>query len=766
MKKIVIAPKITHKELFNLYRKDDPFIDIKFMTKEEVIQGFNYSFGADSILYLIKKQNIDVSLAKKKLKDMSYDIKDISPRSTELFDLKEELISSGLLKKNIYIDYEFKNASIDVHFYSENDAELNYFIKKYNPNYFKYSPRTDFLVREFSDYEDELIFFMNEVSSLIQEGVKPSDIYVYGLSNNYDLIFERIREHFGLYFNNYNPHLLYENRDVRDFFNRLDENNLDELIETINVKDENLMKLKNILVTYRVDTLSFVEQRNIYVDVLNKTYQYPIRYKDGINVIKEPYALEGEHLFILNFNVNKFPKVINDDGYLSNDELKLIGLPALKEKNEASASYFMSLLSTKANLHVYYSLNSGLEKLRPTYFISSLGLKVETDNYFSSLSSNKEARIKLGKAYDIRKNYKVKTEDFLALNSQINLPYSSYKNDFNGVNHYLKESLLKVSYTGISTYAKCGYMYYLDRVLKIDGFKSTFALEKGNIAHKVLERINKDTVKEDYEMMFNQAVSESEYEFNAKELFFLNIFKQYFKRSFNLALDMENNVGNPVFYREKDIDDVVLDEHVILNGKIDKIVLTGKDHEYVTLIDYKSGKEEFKENYIEYGLSLQLPTYSILIDNDPKFKDKEVLGLFIEPLINPDANKICFTDPKYDNGIRLKGVFLNDLDAMLTLDPNLKDGSKYIASAKVKKDETFDGNSRARNKEWFVEKRELARGILLENSLKILNNEFVINPKIIGTNNVSCTYCPYRDICFKRPKDEVLLTSNEDEENE
>ena len=47
----------------------------------------------------------------------------------------------------------------------------------------------------------------------------------------------------------------------------------------------------------------------------------------------------------------------------------------------------------------------------------------------------------------------------------------------------------------------------------------------------------------------------------------------------------------------------------------------------------------------------------------------------------------------------------------------------------------------------------------------ILEADFSINPKVIDGENVSCKFCEYRDICFRRENDIVYINRNEEEEN-
>ena len=46
----------------------------------------------------------------------------------------------------------------------------------------------------------------------------------------------------------------------------------------------------------------------------------------------------------------------------------------------------------------------------------------------------------------------------------------------------------------------------------------------------------------------------------------------------------------------------------------------------------------------------------------------------------------------------------------------------------------------------------------------ILDNDFKIDPKITGGKNVSCQYCPFKDICYYDHRHLIVLDNDEEEE--
>ena len=43
----------------------------------------------------------------------------------------------------------------------------------------------------------------------------------------------------------------------------------------------------------------------------------------------------------------------------------------------------------------------------------------------------------------------------------------------------------------------------------------------------------------------------------------------------------------------------------------------------------------------------------------------------------------------------------------------------------------------------------------------IKNNKFDINPKVCNEINIGCNFCKFRDICFVKKKDRVVITEED-----
>ena len=92
--------------------------------------------------------------------------------------------------------------------------------------------------------------------------------------------------------------------------------------------------------------------------------------------------------------------------------------------------------------------------------------------------------------------------------------------------------------------------------------------------------------------------------------------------------------------------------------------------------------------------------------------------------------------------------------------------SKIIQNLKFKKDGTISSTSKVLSNKEMDEVLDQVDLIIDDTIQSILKGEFSINPKVINGKNVACTYCKFKDLCFRKKKDEVVLGGDSDEVDE
>ncbi len=191
-----------------------------------------------------------------------------------------------------------------------------------------------------------------------------------------------------------------------------------------------------------------------------------------------------------------------------------------------------------------------------------------------------------------------------------------------------KYNSIWVSYSSIGDYLKCPRLYFLRNVYKsasnkkINIISPTFSL--GVAVHETLEGLSKFKAEERFLRSLETVFEEEWKKVSGKQGGFKNTQeeREVKEHGRNMILRVAKNPGllarktvklppasnnmPPNFFLSEY-------ENIILNGKIDWLEYIEKD-DSIRVIDFKTGKNEEKEN------SLQLPIYLLLLNNLQKRK--------------------------------------------------------------------------------------------------------------------------------------------------
>ena len=331
------------------------------------------------------------------------------------------------------------------------------------------------------------------------------------------------------------------------------------------------------------------------------------------------------------------------------------------------------------------------------------------------------------------------------------------KNDFN---KFINNKIL-LSYSSLDNYFKCGFKYYLNNILRISPYKETYYTILGNLFHYVLSNAFLDDF--DLDKCYDEFLSKQTYEFNNMEKFFIKkakdelifvidtIKKQY----------KDTNLNN-AFYERKVFVDKSTDVKVTFMGVVDKLLYKEEnDKTIVCIVDYKTGNTDINIDYAKYGLSLQLPIYLYLSKN-MDLKNVEVAGFYLQKILNNEIkkdNKHTYLELKEDN-LKLVGYTNDNLDILEKLDKNYEN-SNFIKSLKTTS-KGFSSYSKMINNEEINNLINLVDSKITIARDEILDTNFMINPKKIDNKNIGCEYCEFRDVCFRKENDIVILESGDE----
>lgn len=746
---VIICPYNIKKEII----KKNQLIKSKFITIEEFKEKYLYKYKRNTILYLYKKYNILPSNAKI-IMDNLYYIKNISKKTKQLLEIKEDLIKNNyLIFDNNFITF-IKNKTILVIGYPKT-KEIELLLNNLNVTYFNEEIKEkEINIYEFTDIDSEVTFVANKIVELLINKVDINKIKIVKNDEIYDGVINRIFNIFNLPFV-LNTISLYNLTSVKEIINNLP-TKVSELIDEIkisNLKDD----LKNQLLLI-LDYLKDEKIKDIY-DILIyelKNTKIKYNYHNFINIIDINEIEKDDIVFILGFNQDVFPKLYIDNDYLTDLEKESLNLDTSTLNNKVLKEKIKKILYQN-NIYLTYKLKTPFNTYTISNLYEELNYKIIKEKYdYSNIKLN---RILLGQKLDEFIKYNFKDEELINLYSTTEINYNTYNNKYKKIKYdLLKENIkeLNLSFSNIDVFYKCKFRFYLENILKIKKNKETVSLEIGNLFHKVLEKYyqeNKDILDIIKEVLNKENK-------NAKETFYYQKYEKLLLELINIMNEqLENTSYKATFFEKWFSINKDNDLNIKVVGKIDKIMtFNDNDNTYVLVIDYKTGLLHADFNKAIYGMDMQLLLYLYLIKNTNVIKNPIFTGMYLEPIL---SNVLKQTDGKtykelLKNEYKWVGYTIDNIKRVSEIDKNYEINS-FIKGLRVKSDNTFYTTSKV------IDEIKLDKLIeIVENNIdnvitSIKKCDFAINPKKLGGSNVSCTYCPYKDICFMTNNDIVNL---------
>ena len=199
----------------------------------------------------------------------------------------------------------------------------------------------------------------------------------------------------------------------------------------------------------------------------------------------------------------------------------------------------------------------------------------------------------------------------------------------------------------------------------------------------------------------------------------------------------------------------------------------GKESVVADVVDYKTGNSsDIDRKLMEFGLSLQLPSYMYLLSKKDLFNGKNLSygGLYLQHLVNTErkyAEDKSLEDLKMES-MKLDGFTTDDLDRFEICDPELPAGesSRLYRTLKKKNDGSLAATSNTMSDDEISDKIDLVEEKIKEAGTEIMKGNFNIDPKKYGNKNISCDYCPYLDICYRRFVYELKVKENKEDGRE
>lgn len=721
--------------------KEKKLKPIKFMSIEEFIDKYYFSYDEKTIMFVMKNYHVKYDVAIIYIKNLYYiENKLYGIKKLDfLVNLKKKLEENKLLIYNDNFKKYVKNVDIIVYgirvskFLEKMLTGLNYRIydRSYRTNNHK--------VIEFSTMEEEIEYVAYSIASLIDNGIDINKIKLTNVDSSYNNTIERIFSLFGLKTSLVNKTSLSSFPIVKEFIRLYKNNALDVALEQIDKKNiiyDEIVKVINKYIKYEDKELIIYKLENSYIT--SDKYDNVIEIVDYFDYVSE----DDEYVFMIGFNDSIIPRNVSDTDYITDNIKENLSLEDTRILNKITREDTIKVIEDIKNLTITYKLSDFKRSYYPSTLCSNFEIIKGDTNYKKSYSEIYD-KVKLVKKYDDYLKYGYKSHDFDLLNSNYEINYNSFSNKFTGIDRVMNE--LKLSYSKMQIYNKCQFRYYLSEILKLDIFEENFGSVIGNMVHYVMEKClsNNDMDIDKYVVEFLK-----DRKLSKKEQFFLEKYKDSINDLLNqVLLEKEYSLFDKAMY-EKEIT-IELGNNIKFIGFIDKILYyednTGVT--YVSLIDYKTGNDDINLKYLKHGINIQLPIYLYLSSN-LKFENVKYVGFYLQ--------KFNITDKDY----RLVGYSNSDKDILSVIDNNY-DNSKIIKGLKTNNDGSFSKNSKVLSNDEIEKIKETVHNVIINTIDNIKNNCFEINPKVSDGKNISCDFCKFKDICYMTKNNEVKIQTEE-----
>jgi len=647
----------------------------------------------------------------------------------------------------------------------------------------------DIEISECIDYKDEVEKLLYEICKLLDAGVDPKKIKVempksyytyakevFGLAN-IDL---NINESYPLSHFEITKQILL---DLKTYFDEDLYTAFTNILEKYNYQDNEI--LKRIISVFNQYLKYSYKVKDVYDDLKYslKNTKYSKEYTNGISVgcLNEFFIEDDDYVFLLGFNQDIYPVIIKDDSYLLDYEREKLNLLTSFEKNKIVTSYTLKLLKGIKNLKVSYAIKTvdGIKSISSIVYYLKQDINVEINKFLQDEDiyfSEKLAMIKLGKLLDLYYKYAYKSEKLDALyNEYQDGIYRKYNNQFQVIPkdllaNYIKPKLI-LSYTTIDKYYKCGFLFFLEDILKIKRESSNEeSLFIGSLIHYVLCKVfSTKTITNLQDFIYNVAndyILNNNLTLSKREKFYLNNYLKVLESFINYLYDFEKKTDFKIYALEKEYL-LQISKDTYLKGFIDKILaakINGKN--YAIVVDYKTGSTDFDLNMLYYGLNMQIMFYFYYLEacerEEFAFAGGYLQGILPSSPFAYEKNK-TYLEQLYDY-FKLIGYSNKSISILKHIEYDMEEKSNFIKGIRFTKTGDFHSLSLKRviDEDTFKKLLVLTKEKINDAIFNIKNGNFPINPKKMGNNLDACAYCAYKDICFKTYKDYVLLKKYQD----
>lgn len=779
--KIIIISDMDYFPFLFKYKGSHPELNIKLMDRNTLLDTLAYRFKEDPIPYLIRDKGIEYSKAKKYLNLLRLGIKledeklksifdFISPYLIKdeygLFELQHPPICLFEMDEDRDITYLLKSNGLDYQFLHFEDLEVNINESNKQSKIINFSDKFAQFSYIFAEIRQKLLAnpaLQNNITVLVKDS---SDIfYIHSLAKLFGLetyevvrtplktdptIAKKIKE-------------IYENKSLE--------------IKEEEKEDSSIQALGEVIKKYHLDELTDFDFAYLNLMEILSSQSFDVPQSNKGIIISSTYLFNPDDLiYITNYEFGCFYKEYADNNVISDAELDKLGLTtsydktALDERKKRNyIRYNQIQLFSRVKQH-------GSDSIYDSHFVNKDTKIIEED---------KVNEINKDGVYTSIVNPLIKAiayDQFFYREGKDG--YCSYDNSYKGVeaNELMEKEVWSI--TNLERFIDCPFKYYVDELIKLDDGDMHHAY-RGNLIHSVLEDIFHEDF--DFDTSFNRgieaykkSVEKNKEEFGNKEQAYIEIYRYWLKRIIPTLLRQKEHMQliNETNDHERKISFEIGKNK--FKGVIDKMVYTKNGgNTFYTIVDYKTGFEEYDPLALPLGKSSQLPLYYYAIkDNEELTKGATFGGFLIQhtyfsTLKSAFVDKNILSEAKLLNSIKYNGVhlsnesYLKSFDDTYLLEERKDKGGSFLDdkmgfsavnddSILLKKVEGI--NPTRFNIQDTVEMATYAITLIIEsirhNVFNIAPSPIEISKPVKAETRMRCQYCEHRNICFKKKIDE------------
>lgn len=768
---VVVVPNYLKKEVIKYINSSDELLNIKVMTLDEVKRSIYFSYDEEAILYIMENYNVKSSVARVYLENIYYTLEGniSSSKYSFLYDLRKELEKNNLLKFDKVFPLFFNRKFLVLGFSFLDKFYLNMFKHISNVKVVLNDKTTykDLEVIEFSNIKDECEYVVRSICDLINSGVDISNIKLTGVSGDYIKELKSLSYMYNLPIKGLDNISIYSSNIVCEFLTLLDNNfNFEEVISDIKSRFDITNPDNNYVFKKLVDVcnkyVGFSYDKKLIMELIREDIKNISSFKEEVLNSIEVVDISSigsfsDYVFVLGLNEGRIPSTFKDENYFTDSELISLGCSSIIEKNKALKESLINSFYSIENLYLSYSSRDSSGVIYSSSLIDEYNIKVVKKDIDRTKSySSVHDKLLLSSALDNYIKYG-EVEDYLpVLNSNYSILYKSYDNSFTGISlekirSYLGK--LSLSYSSMDNYYRCGFRYYINNVLRLGSFDETFSIFIGNLFHYILsicfsDDFNFDKEWDNYLLKRDLRVDEEFFLIRLKKelLFIIDYLKKF---------NMDTGFNEMLFEKKIEIEKSGKIP-VVFKGFVDKIMYRNSSYgNLISIIDYKTGNTPISLFNSVYGISMQLPVYLYLVMKSNIFDNPKVVGIYLQKILNN-----CYLEEEKTDALKLTGYSLNNEVFIEMFDPGYEN-SAYIRGMKRSKNGFYAYTKLLEEEDVSSLCRLVSKKIDTAIS-GILDGDFKINPKRIGSVNEGCSFCEYRDLCYMKEEDVVTLEEYKD----